>query len=433
MAEPPVTPKKQITYTTMDLDLEQLDCTPDTKAKMISNKRKASQMLSEGSPTITSPFLKWRLTAVEQELQVKAMEKKALLEASKFFEKSGKTKAECIAMVKSKEEELLEEKILLLSSRQILHQDINDLVSEKVCLEDAYIKELMMALSTASSARTKLPGMKTPRLDRSKFSQVVNTYLDTKTVVESEAVYKWCNVLGYWFPSEQIRCAHIVPFSWNTKDLAYMFGSEEAPLTSPRNGLSLYAKIEEGFDNCWIVIVPIDSVASVPIEWKIVLLNQAIRDNICYSDFLKITDRPHWRWRDLDGRKLSFRNENRPARRFLYARYALAWLHAEASSWTDFKEKVPPGEIWASPNKPDGYLRKSILVALGKKTGDKLPKDLIQAGIFEDEDTSNAVKDQVAEIRVNKYVQQHLDGERDIKEIDEEDRDGDEEEGTDVE
>lgn len=104
-------------------------------------------------------------------------------------------------------------------------------------------------------------------------------------------------------------------------------------------------------------------------------------------------------------------------------RYALAWLHADDKLWPGFKEKVPPGEVWASPGKSDGYLRKSILLQLGKKTGDKLPKDLIRSGAFEDPDTSSIVYDEVASIRLIEHVQDHLDGARDAKE-DKEDEEG---------
>ena len=131
--------------------------------------------------------------------------------------------------------------------------------------------------------------------------------------------------------------------------------------------------------------------------------------------FSEATDRELWGWRETDGRKLSFRNDNRPARRFLYLRYALAWLHAEDKSWPDFKEKVPPGEVWATSNKSDGYLRKSVLLELVKKTGDRLPKDLVSAGIFEDPYTSCIVHDEVAGIKVTELVQGHVDGVRDTK------------------
>lgn len=175
--------------------------------------------------------------------------------------------------------------------------------------------------------------------------------------------------------------------------------------------------------------MPLYPVLSALTEWKIVLLNTEKRDKMFFADMGNDTDRKIGKWRDIDGRKLSFLNENRPARRFLYMRYALAWLHADKKSWEGLKN-VPSGNIWASPNKPDGYLRKSILVELGKRTGDKLPKDFIESGMFEDPDTSSIVNDEVAATRISKHIFDHLDGERDIKEKCEDDDDDDEDDSN---
>lgn len=84
--------------------------------------------------------------------------------------------------------------------------------------------------------------------------------------------------------------------------------------------------------------------------------------------------------------------------------------------------------MWASPDKPEGYLRKSILLELGRRTGDTLPQDLIVAGGFEDSETSSAAYDRVAALRVSECVQRHIDGERSPKggeEGEEEDEGGD--------
>lgn len=72
------------------------------------------------------------------------------------------------------------------------------------------------------------------------------------------------------------------------------------------------------------------------------------------------------------------------------------------------QKKFPSGVVWASSNKPDGHLRISILLDLGKSTGDKLPK-----GAFDDPDISNPIHDEVAGIKVAEHVQSHLDGMRD--------------------
>ena len=63
-------------------------------------------------------------------------------------------------------------------------------------------------------------------------------------------------------------------------------------------------------------------------------------------------------------------------------------MHAEFEGWEGYRDKVPPGRIWASPNKPEGYLRKSVLRSLARKVNDEdiLPEELIEAGTFIDTD-----------------------------------------------
>ena len=424
----PITPENQLTSKRFPMDLDSpglaaIDCSPNTREKMLSQKRKASQLLEKGSPSTTVPFLKWRLAVVQTTLKVRSSERKALEEANDVFEKTGKSKTELMAAVMEDEKALLSEKVILLSQGKSLEGDLNDVNLSMTPLAAAYITALRNSLELASTTKQKVPGLKARRLNRKEFSQTVHEYLGTEEKRQSQT-HRFCNVLGYW-KYAHIKCAHIIPFSFYTKEMNHMFGSDEAPLESKRNGLSLHEKIEEAFDNCWVTIVPLDTVACTPTEWKIIVLSPAIMNNMFLSESSSPFDKAtEWKWRDIDGRKLTFLNENRPARRFLYMRYTLAWLHAEDNKWEGFKEKVPPGEVWASPNKPDGYLRRSILLDLGKMTGDRLPQDLISAGTFEDPETSNAVSDAVAGIRMAEAFQSHLDGERDPKQG--EDRQGEE-------
>lgn len=409
----PVTPEKQMLsklhtdeeYRTLD----ELEYSPTTKNQLVSLKRKASDILDQGSPPTTSLFLRWRLAVVESQLEVKAAQRHAMNEVGVSAPPN------VLTLLKSDEKALNTEKKFILSQRQILEEDLYDFGADKNNLTDAYITELRLSLEAASSSKDKITSLKSPRLDRKMFQRLVNEFLGTKKTNDYEESSRWCNVLGYWLPSNIITCAHIVPHSWDNRQMAHMFGSDEPPLTSKRNGLSLHNKIENAFDNCWVVIVPIDSVKSVPTEWKLVLLNESIKDKIFWEDQYNITSKKLWRWKDIDGRQLSFLNDNRPARRFLYLRYTLAWLHAADKAWPDFKNKVPPAEVWASPNKPDGYLRKSILLDLGKRTGDRIPQELIDAGTFDDPDTSSPVHDQIAGIKITEQVQDHLEGQRDTK------------------
>jgi HNH endonuclease len=429
----PITPEKQLTSSDLNIDLnssilDEINCTPNTKNQMLSMKRKASQVLNQSDTRSSDLYFEWRLAVVESQLKTRESQRQALAESNKtFFDEIGKSKEELKMTIKRDRKVLSEEKAFLISHKIVLKQDWNEVSSNRKNLEDAYIRELRITLDDASKSKIKLSGLKSPKLDRKVFKKIVHEYLGTKRQSpDTEDTMTWCNVLGFWLGPDSVKCAHIVPQSFDTKSMAHIFGTDEPPLQSRRNGLSLQAKIEEAFDNCWIVIVPVDSVDSIPTKWKIVLLNTAEKDKTFFRDLAKLTDRELWRWRDIDGRQLTFLNDNRPARRFLYMRYALAWFHAHDKSWPNFQEKVPPGKVWASPNKPDGYLRQSILLEIGKRIGDELPEDLIRAGTFQDPDSSSVVHDEVASIRCTELIRDHLEGARDVKVKDKDDEDEDE-------
>ncbi|KAL8644093.1 MAG: hypothetical protein Q9226_007938 [Calogaya cf. arnoldii] len=435
--QPPITPEKQIIGLHSDMDpnspvLDDIECTPDTKSKMRSLKRKASQLSEQDTPTTTAPWLNFRFAVVKNELELRQSQLQALMESKADIMTDGTPKSEWLAQVKKDEKGLQAELNVLLANRKIIEGDMNDTVTvgSPGELANAYIQELRASLAAASSDKKGYPGQKQPRLDRRAFAAKVMDYLSCLMEVRTETSkdnMKWCNIMGYWLGPSSVKCAHIIPFSWDTKELAYLFGSDEPPLTSPRNGLSMQAKLEEAFDNCRIVIVPDGTVESVPTKWRVRVLNPAIMNNTFFTDMAATTDHKDWKFKDIDDRPLSFNNSNRPARRYLYLRYTLAWLHAEDKNWPGFKEKVPPGTVWASPNKPDGYLRKSFLLELGKRTGDKLPQDLISAGVFEDPKSSSPVADEVSATRVTEYAQGHLEGKRDPKGDDDEEDDDDDE------
>lgn len=90
-------------------------------------------------------------------------------------------------------------------------------------------------------------------------------------------------------------------------------------------------------------------------------------------------------------------------------------MHASKHSWEKFQEKVPPREIWASPSPPYGYLRRSVLLWIASRVKDTLLKNLIEAGVFDDPDTSSIVRDEVASIRFSTDLENHLDIVRDEK------------------
>lgn len=78
---------------------------------------------------------------------------------------------------------------------------------------------------------------------------------------------------------------------------------------------------------------------------------------------------------DLDGRELEFITANQPARRFLYFRFLVTYIHAKMLGNTAFTSTVESRkEFWASPGK---YLERSTLKSLARNiSGLELPPSI---------------------------------------------------------
>ena len=87
--------------------------------------------------------------------------------------------------------------------------------------------------------------------------------------------------------------------------------------------------------------------------------------------------------------------------------------------------------MWATPDKPGGYLRSSVLRLLASKIDDRapLPEDFVLAGGFDDPDSESRVQDQASAIVLPCLVRAHLEAKRTkAAEEDDDDDDTDEEE-----
>ena len=83
--------------------------------------------------------------------------------------------------------------------------------------------------------------------------------------------------------------------------------------------------------------------------------------------------------------------------------------------------------MWATPDKPGGYLRSSVLRVLASKIGDRapLPEDFVIAGGFDDPDSESRVQDQASAIVLPCLVRDHLEAKRTKAAEEEEDDDDD--------
>jgi hypothetical protein len=177
------------------------------------------------------------------------------------------------------QDELEDEEKELLEQGKFIIEDLNDSVADA---EGAYIHELYMTWRRASSE-----GQKAVKEEKSlapnKFNNGVAQYLGAERVLERDT-QRFCSVLGIWISKVYTKCAHIVPKSFETKNLAYIFGANDAALASVRNGIIMNCKFEEAFDNGWVTLVPDGSVESTPTQWKVVLLNDTVRRETVYTE-----------------------------------------------------------------------------------------------------------------------------------------------------
>ncbi|KAK4213387.1 hypothetical protein QBC37DRAFT_286002 [Rhypophila decipiens] len=166
-------------------------------------------------------------------------------------------------------------------------------------------------------------------------------------------------------PPKEVIAAHIVPHHFYNKRLAaLLFGSRAEELQKPGNCLLLYSIIGDWFDQHSIVIIPVDNKEQTIKRWKMEVVNKGIEEGPLYIE----KGKPLF-GKDLHGRELTFRNDERPAARFLYFKFVLAlvWMRdVKRPGWQVFWAKYYQERPFAIPGP---YMRKSMLIAISSHFG----------------------------------------------------------------
>lgn len=246
---------------------DELENTPDISRKLSPLSSEISQ--AKPAPQSAGAFLRWRLEVLNHEMRYFEVAELAVMEA-------GKADA-FLSSIKNELSTLEAQKIVLLEQNRFIAEGLEDATK---AVGDAYLEELEYACANASRNGAAVTRSKA-------FKNKVAVYLNSVKPNSMHKLY-YCNVLGKYLASSAeslgIKCAPIVPFSFETTQLAYMFGTEEAALRSPRNGLMLASPIEEAFDNGEIAIVPCGSLDDNPTEWKVIVLHTGLLDKPCWED-----------------------------------------------------------------------------------------------------------------------------------------------------
>lgn len=205
----------------------------------------------------------------------------------------------------------------------------------------------------------------------------------------------WCPINKQYVDAQGMRAAHIVPASIGPEVVDYIFGpGSGSRLFSADNCLMMHQWAERLFDRGCFVLIPTDSNESPIKRWTIKLVNNAAKDKSLadLGDAGKLSS--------LDNTELEFKNDSRPATRFLYYHLVVTLLRNRRNrqpgwekSWTELKTRQP----WATTGP---YLRKSMLLALARQVDDVAESDIetlfADRGTFDGEGLIKREEDEVA-------------------------------------
>jgi hypothetical protein len=127
--------------------------------------------------------------------------------------------------IKEKERELL----TLKRQKKTISEDIDEAMPQFSTVADAYSSVLMTKIMTASSNQRR-----GKPFDQRIFTKAVLSFYGA---VRDGGDQKYCHLTG-WQGGALVKCAHIVPKSLESDELAYLFGVRETILSEPRNGMS---------------------------------------------------------------------------------------------------------------------------------------------------------------------------------------------------
>jgi len=215
---------------------------PYNETTTLLRKRSASALSILDSKndrkSIATDFVDAKVDSLEADLQLQKHLKAQFLEAYKNGDLNETMFEEAMKEVEDEIEDIT--RCLHVSKREkkTLIDDMNDSLrhtinSSKMDLAHAFVGAVASKVANATGDQKK---KKFPQED---FCKGVCEYYDAKRILISdtgeETEQKWCHVEG-WQEADDVRCAHLVPKSLETEELARFFGAEQTTLMEARNG-----------------------------------------------------------------------------------------------------------------------------------------------------------------------------------------------------
>lgn len=170
----------------------------------------------------------------------------------------------------------------------------------------------------------------------------------------------WCPITRDYFDEQALRAAHIVPRALGAGLVDYIFGvGTGSRLNTSDNCMMIHKDAERALNNGNFVLVPAKPNESPLRTWTLKVSNTSAIN----SDFGRKL------LRDYEGEHLVFKNDHRPAARFLYYHFVVTLLRNKRDrqpGWEKFYLDLPTGKPFATPGR---YMRQSMLMAMAKTAG----------------------------------------------------------------
>jgi hypothetical protein len=200
----------------------------------ILSKRTASAMAEISQPSTTSStndFVDAKIESISADLAVNSKFKDYFESARKYKVLTDEEYDDAVEELKSETSRKERELITLKRQKKIISDDIDEVLSQYSTMENAYSSVLMIKMMSASSKQRR-----GKTCDQSTYAQAVLSFYNAVRHKKSGNIEKYCHLTG-WQPEKSVKCAHLVPKSLESDELAYLFGVRETVLSEPRNGM----------------------------------------------------------------------------------------------------------------------------------------------------------------------------------------------------
>jgi len=197
----------------------------------ILTKRSVSAMSQISIASSTNDFIDAKIESISADLAVNGKFKDYFKDGRKRNVFTDEEYDDAMRDLESEVTQQERELISLKRQKKTISDDIDEVLPQYSTVEAAYSSVLMAKIMSASSKQRK-----GKRFDQSAYSKAVLSFYGAVRHTDDGSVEKYCHLTG-WLAEKQVKCAHLVPKSLESDELAYLFGVRETVLSEPRNGM----------------------------------------------------------------------------------------------------------------------------------------------------------------------------------------------------